>query len=379
MADESPQLKAPFPAFGGKSRVAGEVWARFGADAGAGGVRNYVEPFAFSAAVLLRRPGGAGPVETINDRNAFVSNFWRAVKADPEQVARHADWPVNEVDLHARHRWLVGSGEAAARLEKVREDPEAFDAKIAGWWCWGACCWIGSGWCDETHRNSASSTRPDLEGQMVTADHLTSAQGVNGGGPVPHLTHGRGVHGEPKERRPGLSQNGGGINVGSAAARSAWIRAWMMALADRLRGVRVCCGHWDRVCDSPSTMTRLGLTGVFLDPPYRITLACGKKNRTRHIYANDKHQDVNALCDEVQAWCLKWGGDPLARIALCGLEGEYPEVEKAGWDVFAWKSNGGYGNQNGTENENAARERIWFSPHCLKPGRDEGMLFGEGS
>lgn len=38
-------LKAPFPWFGGKSRVAPLIWARFGE------VRNYVEPFAGSLAV----------------------------------------------------------------------------------------------------------------------------------------------------------------------------------------------------------------------------------------------------------------------------------------------------------------------------------------
>ena len=35
-------LKAPFPFFGGKSRVADNVWSRFG------NVPNYVEPFAGS-------------------------------------------------------------------------------------------------------------------------------------------------------------------------------------------------------------------------------------------------------------------------------------------------------------------------------------------
>ena len=44
------KLKAPFPWFGGKSRVAHFVWPRFG------NVGNYVEPFAGSLAVLLKRP-----------------------------------------------------------------------------------------------------------------------------------------------------------------------------------------------------------------------------------------------------------------------------------------------------------------------------------
>ena len=43
-------IDSPFPYFAGKSRVAAEVWARFGA------VDNYVEPFFGSGAVLLARP-----------------------------------------------------------------------------------------------------------------------------------------------------------------------------------------------------------------------------------------------------------------------------------------------------------------------------------
>jgi site-specific DNA-adenine methylase len=44
------QLRAPFQYFGGKSRAAHLVWARFG------DVPNYVEAFAGSLATLLARP-----------------------------------------------------------------------------------------------------------------------------------------------------------------------------------------------------------------------------------------------------------------------------------------------------------------------------------
>ena len=99
-------MKAPFPYFGGKSTIAADVWKRFGHD-----VQNYVEPFAGSAAMLLSRPHWTPKrnyIETINDADGQVANFWRAVKHDAEAVAGWADWPVNENDLHARHGWLVG-------------------------------------------------------------------------------------------------------------------------------------------------------------------------------------------------------------------------------------------------------------------------------
>jgi hypothetical protein len=109
-----------------------------------GDVDNYVEPFCGSAAMLLGAPDGKR-VETINDADGYVANFWRAVSHDAEAVAAHADWPTNEADLFARHSWLVRQG--AALLDALHADPDWYDAKIAGWWCWGACNWIGTGWC----------------------------------------------------------------------------------------------------------------------------------------------------------------------------------------------------------------------------------------
>ncbi len=94
------KLRAPFPWFGGKSKVSHLVWDRFG------DCRNYVEPFAGSLAVLLARPTEP-KIETVNDLYCWIANFWRSLQHDPEQVAHHADWPVNEADLHARHLWLV--------------------------------------------------------------------------------------------------------------------------------------------------------------------------------------------------------------------------------------------------------------------------------
>src|SRR5437660_172775 len=131
--------RPPFPWFGGKSPVADLVWSALG------DVTNYVEPFCGSAAVLLLRPDGAGPIETINDADGLLANFWRALQYDPDAVAEAADNPVNEADLHARHLWLLG---AKPRItEQLMGDPDFYDAKAAGWWAWGQCCWIASGWC----------------------------------------------------------------------------------------------------------------------------------------------------------------------------------------------------------------------------------------
>lgn len=64
-------LKPPFPYFGGKSKVASIVWQALGQP------KHYIEPFFGSGAVLLNRPDWtAGMVETINDKDSFISNVW---------------------------------------------------------------------------------------------------------------------------------------------------------------------------------------------------------------------------------------------------------------------------------------------------------------
>ncbi len=164
-------MKAPFPYFGGKSLIANEVWRRFG------DVKCYVEPFFGSGAVLLNRPNWTpetSSIETVNDADGFICNFWRSVQAEPEQVAKYADWPVVESDLHARHAWLVGQKDSlAAHLEG---DPDYYDAKIAGWWCWGMNCWIGSGFCS----GNGPWQQVEMEDGTRKLVHLGNAgQGVN--------------------------------------------------------------------------------------------------------------------------------------------------------------------------------------------------------
>ena len=292
------RLDAPFPWFGGKRKVASEVWSRFG------DVENYVEPFFGSGAVLLGRPDPSGN-ETINDLDGYVANFWRAVKAAPDTVATHADNPVNENDLHARHVWLLQQREdLRARLEG---DADWYDPKIAGWWAWGICCWIGSGFCSGN-------------GPWVVDDDR-------------QLVH--------------LGDNGRGVN------RQLGLVEWFAALSDRLRRVRVCSGDWSRVC-GPSVTFKHGLTGVFLDPPYADTA-----NRQADLY-NEDSQDV---AHAVREWALANGDNPLLRIALCGYEGEHDMPTS--WAVHEWSSGGGYGSQAVERTENGKRERIWFSRACL--------------
>lgn len=313
-------MKSPYPYFGGKSRIADSVWKRFG------DVRNYVEPFFGSGAVLLARPHADG-VETVNDVDAYLCNFWRAVQSDADGVAKYCDWPVSELDLHSRHRWLGGQKEF---VEKMRDDPDFYDAKIAGWWVWGISQWIGNGWCTDTNRRSMPSIGGPADGSGC-AHGRGIHKGVFAAGPRPHLGRDQGTH---------------------ASFRSISLLSYMRDLARRTRRVRVCCGDWSRVCSDSVTIFH-GKTAVFLDPPY-------VSDDRDDVY----NHDSRTVGHDCAKWAFERGGDPRYRIALCGYEGEY-EIP-AGWETLSWKAGGGFGNQSG--NQNRSRERVWFSPHCLKDG-----------
>jgi hypothetical protein len=147
---------------------------------------------------------------------------------------------------------------------------------------------------------------------------------------------------------------GPGRGIQSLQARGEGIYTWMQDLCERLRYVRVTCGDWMRVL-GPSVTYKQGITGIVLDPPY------SHSERVKELYAVEA--DISA---EVQAWCLKSGDNPLLRIVLCGLSGEYT---LPGWRQVSWKkANGGFSNQScDQDNLNKYRERLYLSPHCLYP------------
>jgi site-specific DNA-adenine methylase len=541
------QLVAPFPWFGGKRKVASLVWEAIG------DVPNYVEPFAGSLAVLLARPPGhKGGVETANDMDGLLCNFWRALSLAPDEVARYADWPISECvpggtmiatprgtipiesiqvgdvvlgydggrvvpaevtgtkvsdttselvrvsdtlltpnhpvwtrehgyipaghleigdtiavlenladepgfsilfrrhefrecqsshpqgvsvqcptlavrvynletsthnyfannllvhncDMHARHAWLVSKKPDIT--SRLCGDPEWYDAKAAGWWVWGICCWIGSGWCSgegawqsvngELVRRVREESEQGEPAQGVSRKrpHLKTMDGINR--QIPMLSGNQGLNsenGSVSRKRPRLDalsgvnshvdvangivrqmpRLGGACGVNSqdtldgdfiagdidgdvyasgTADVPSGVRSALRDVAIRVRKVRLTCGDWSRVC-GPSVTHYVGLTGVFLDPPYS-----GETGRA-DVYS---HEDFSVAHD-VRKWCIENGGNKLMRIVLAGYEGEHNELESHGWKKKAWSAGKGYAGQRKTgENENGKLERLWISPHC---------------
>ena len=281
----------------------------------------------------------------MNDLDGMICNFWRAVQHDPNAVAKHADLPCFENDLHARHAWLVGQKESLQT--KLEGNPDWFDAKIAGWWCWGACSWIGSGFCSG---NGPWQVVEDENGNRNLLHVGNAGMGVN-------------------RNRIHIGDAGMGVNrnllhVGNAGMGG--IYDWMIALCERFRYVRVCCGDWRRVCGGKDgDAIRLffasgGTAAIFLDPPYADTA-----DRTEGIYS----EDSTTVAHDVREWALTHGNDKRLRIALCGYEGEHEMPSD--WECMSWKAKGGYSNVSDNDDaqskKNTRKERVWFSPHCLKP------------
>ena len=169
----------------------------------------------------------------------------------------------------------------------------------------------------------------------------------------PHLgNRGQGIN----RQLPNLGNYGQGINrqLPHLGNRGQGIQEWFCALSERMRDVRVCCGDWQRIL-GPTPTDKLGMTAVFLDPPY------SHEDRNPKLYSEESTTVARDVCK----WAIEHGDNPLLRIALCGYEGEHDMP--AGWDCFAWKTRGGYASRGSNGSENAHKERIWFSPACERP------------
>jgi DNA adenine methylase len=206
-----------FPYFGGKGGVAPDIWQRFG------NPDHYYEPFAGGLGVLLARPK-PGKYESVGDADGFVTNFWRAARRSPDEVAFWSDDPPNSLDLLARIRWLRQQKSLVADLVS---DPDGYDAKVAGWWAW----------CQSTA----------IPANMGDRLQLGSSSGIH------------------RERQRNS------------------LYGYCRALSERLDRVTVYHGDWTRLAGSALASARHGGTvAVLLDPPYT-----SKAGRRANLYAHD--------------------------------------------------------------------------------------------
>lgn len=355
--------KTPWPWAGGKADAAPAVWAALG------DVDNYVEPFAGSLAVLLRRPHECNRSyhsETCNDLDGLLCNAWRSIQWSPDATAEAASWPVSEADMHARHLALL-KWRDEHQFEHLMGDPLWHDPVMAGWWMWGQSCWIGSGW-----TSGKGAWVAGADGRIAKRDG--ESPGVYR--KRPHLAdNGQGVN-RPQLREPGVGEYEAEADpcYGYHPIAMPEIRRWMAFLSARLRHVRILHGDWTRACTSAALQSlpvrQGGHCGVFLDPPYSM------ETRTADLYAVDS----GTVSQEVADWCLANGGNPRYRIVLAGFTGEgHERLEAADWRVVEWYRDGflkGGMAKQGKTGTNQHRERMWLSPHCLREDTKQLGLFG---
>ena len=323
-----PRLRSPFVYPGGKSSPAACVWERFG------NISVYVEPFFGTGAVLFGRDPVMG-LEIVNDYNDMICNFWRAIKFDPDAVAKYVDWPAIESDKHARAYWLLEQSRKTSLRERLEGDIDYCDPKMAGYWVWVVSQYIGM--TAYTSFGTGPWVVKKKDGDRCLVFKKRANVGIS-------------------RQLPLLRQRF--LTKQSNAA----IHEWFNCLSDRLRNVVVGCGDWTRVCggrDGNSlysiTPERGSVCGIFLDPPYSAAADYTP------VYTDNDLKLANA----VRNWAVAHGDDSRFRIALCGYEDEYKMP--ASWDKYEWQAWGGWSNLANVETQakkNRFRERIWFSPHC---------------
>lgn len=313
-------LLAPFPYFGGKRHVGNLAWKLMGDPAA------YVEPFAGSAAVLLARPRYGGMRrEVINDLDGWITNLWRSIRDRPDDVIRHINGPIMELDLHARLAYLKEQ-QGPELVSWLEGDPNHCDPKIAGWWLYAT---IGS---------IAGGTRPGP--WKRSAGKLVKVSGDKDGivRSIPHLSRGRTF-----------------ANVRD-----------LTRIHERLSSVVITCGDWRRPL-SKAIANSYSSVGIFLDPPY--------ESRTRTVDGQTLYAiDGLEVSAEVRAWCAATPGQfQSARIILCGYENEHDSLAAYGWrKIDAPKSAAGGGYE--ASGLNGHRDRLWVSPACLKADEESPSL-----
>jgi hypothetical protein len=185
--------------------------------------------------------------------------------------------------------------------EKLKADPDYYDSKIAGFWIWCASTGIAE-WFSK-----------------------------NNAGPI-------------------LGFKGHGIHRTSIIS----IKEYIQLLSDRLRRVRVAWGDWTKICGGNWQDSNWQTVGYFFDPPYSVT---------------DRHKcythDSVTVAQDVRKWVLERGVKKNWRIVLAGYFEEHQALLEHGWHACRWKANGGFSNISGKRNNNALKETLFLSPHCL--------------
>ena len=294
-------MRTIFPYFGSKKCYASMCWERFGDP------NTYVEPFAGSLAVLLRRPqiySNKRRFEIVGDLSGKICNFWRALKIDPEAIAKEIVYPPIHLDMQARNKFIKDWCEV--NKAKLELNPDYCDVKVAAWFIWGQCLSIGL--------NFGSCNDPQVPNMAGSA--LSQVQSIYQS-----------------------------MSVNEAVDYN---NKLLSQIADRLASVAIFNKPW-KSCFSGRVMEHREAeeVAVFLDPPYKLE----KRSKT---YENE-HQSETAA-EASYEWAIEHGEK--YRIAYCCHEGDFPVPKK--WEVNYKELHA----HTSSINRGKVLDCIMFSPKC---------------
>ena len=333
-------------------------------------------------------------------------------------LVRLADEPPR---LDGASQVAAGAGAGAERAHGG--DPDDFDAKIAGWWCWGQSSWIGHGWCDGARQEtcvplwegwrrrqgvscsiqpaSVEDKRPKVPDGGDVPDRIPSCRPQGGGegvqqqrDQIPHVNHmpgGKGVSaqrvavGEPRDqhaarrepgcrvkRRPTVTVATSPICRDDGVLDGSRLRPWFAAISQRLARVIILNRSWESaLTDSVLQQTPSSPkpeVGVFLDPPYRTT-AQGRRQAVNRLYQGD----TAGASDDVATASYKWAvehGEHLVPRRLLHARGRLSDP--AGLDG---ETMGFSGHRDEAKKESSV-DCIIFSPACVPAAVDPQQEFG---
>ena len=253
-------------------------------------------------------------------------------------------------------------------------DPDWYDVRMAGWWCWmvsnaidmgrmayptekmtknyNAAMKAAQGFVLDWENENIRSHFPDIEGQKKDRPHVSGSIGVMsktrkvGSGQWPHAYGDKGV-------MANKSRNN--------------LLEWMYELAARIEHYIVLCKEWHEIVSSRTVLNTVpsesSYSALFLDPPYDL----GEDERESNLYSVD---DTN-IAAAVRQWLftpqerdgIKPWYHPRLRIILCAYEGDHAPIPDS--TVYQWEQPDGYYVQRTSLKSWDKREILICNPACV--------------
>lgn len=331
-----------FTYFGNKQRIAKLVWQLFGNDNIA-----YAEPFAGSASILLHSPVKHS-FEVINDVDCYVANAHRATKYKPHEVIRHLYYTRCEIDLWARHDYLINRKKDFT-LDMLREDHTYCNPELAAYWIWGQNLWLGSNFCSD----GALTKKPKNDEDILKCKSIKPNNcnvGVLSTKAQKPINCNKGVLSTWKQKPVSCNQGVLSTTKSESISHIEKLRDRVLSVYERLIDTTILCGDWKR-CVTHSYTTSFERCAIFLDPPYP-----GDNNSD--VYDNNSLD--GKVFEECKDYFLKNYKNKDMRIILCGQDHFWQDCPS---DVkkFYWKRGSGYAKDKAEVRE----EVLWCSDACL--------------